>query len=193
MPVRVLVWITEGTWAGCVDAALRYAPADAEFTLLHVAADEIEQAAHGAFAGLLGRGHGRGRDPAMSVANSADASAAELLTAAAERLERPTQSLSRRGRVERVVVAAADDADLLVCARDGDHHRLGPPSLGHHTRFVVDHAPCAVLLVWPDEVPPLDSIPPPPPPGHEPPHKQPSAHKHAPHKAPPRKAPPAQP
>jgi nucleotide-binding universal stress UspA family protein len=169
--MRVLVWITEGTWAGCVDAALRYAPADSEFTLLHVTAEEIEQAAHGAFAGLLGRGHVRGRDPAMAVASSAEATAADLLSAAAERLGRSAQPLSRRGRVERVVVAAADEADLLVCARDGEHDRLGPHSLGPHTRFVVDHAPCAVLLVWPDEAPALDSIPPPPPPGHEPPHK----------------------
>jgi hypothetical protein len=31
---------------------------------------------------------------------------------------------------------------LLIVARDGDRSRLGPKSLGHHTRFVVDHAPC---------------------------------------------------
>jgi hypothetical protein len=49
-------------------------------------------------------------------------------------------------------------------ARDGDRSRLGPHSLGHATRFVVDHAPCSVLLVWPDEPPGLESIPPPPPP-----------------------------
>jgi nucleotide-binding universal stress UspA family protein len=30
------------------------------------------------------------------------------------------------------------------------HGRGGPRSLGHATRFVVDHAPCAVLLVWPE-------------------------------------------
>jgi hypothetical protein len=34
-------------------------------------------------------------------------------------------------------------------------------SLGHATRFVVDHAPCAVMLVWPRETPAIDSIPPP--------------------------------
>ena len=33
---RVVVWITEGTWQGCVDAAARLAPVNAEFTLLHV-------------------------------------------------------------------------------------------------------------------------------------------------------------
>ncbi len=39
--------------------------------------------------------------------------------------------------------------------------RLGPKSLGRYTRFVVDHAPCGVLVIWPDEVPGLASIPPP--------------------------------
>ncbi len=53
--------------------------------------------------------------------------------------------------------------DILVLARDGDHERLGPRSLGPATRFVVDHAPCRVLLVWPDVAPALTTIPPPPP------------------------------
>jgi Universal stress protein family len=65
------------------------------------------------------------------------------------------------------VVEAAQAADLLVVARDGDRHRLGPASLGPATRFVVDHAPCPVLLVWPEETPAVDSLPPPPP--HHPP------------------------
>jgi nucleotide-binding universal stress UspA family protein len=60
------------------------------------------------------------------------------------------------------VLAACADAGLLVLARDGDHTRLGPRSLGHATRFVVDHAPCPVLLVWPEQAPDLTSIPPPP-------------------------------
>ncbi len=66
------------------------------------------------------------------------------------------------------MVAACDGADLLVLARDGER-KLGPPSLGKHQRFVVDHAPSRVLLVWPDEPPGVGEMPPPPPPGHEPP------------------------
>ena len=46
------------------------------------------------------------------------------------------------------MVGACEDADLLVVARDGEA-RIGPKSLGPHTHFVVDHAPCQVLLVWP--------------------------------------------
>jgi hypothetical protein len=59
--------------------------------------------------------------------------------------------------------------DLLVLARDGDHSRLGPRSLGPAARFVVDHAPCRVLLVWADAPPGVDTIPPPP---AHPPHRE---------------------
>jgi hypothetical protein len=108
----VLLWLVEGTWEGCVAAAEPLLPADAEVALLHVAPGEVEEAAGGALAGLLGRGRrGPGHDPA--------------------------------GRIS--------------------------ASLGPVTRFVVDHAPCAVLLVWPDGTPAVESIPPPPPgPPHPP-------------------------
>ena len=60
------------------------------------------------------------------------------------------------------VAAAAEGMDLLVLARDGDHSRLGPRSLGPAARFAVDHAPCRVLLMWADAPPGVDTIPPPP-------------------------------
>jgi arsenical pump membrane protein len=40
--------------------------------------------------------------------------------------------------------------------------RTGPKSLGKATRFVVDHAACPVLLVWPASPPGVATIPPPP-------------------------------
>jgi nucleotide-binding universal stress UspA family protein len=51
---------------------------------------------------------------------------------------------------------------VAVLARDGDRARLGPKSLGKTTRFVVDHAACPVLLVWPGSAPDVATIPPPP-------------------------------
>jgi nucleotide-binding universal stress UspA family protein len=119
--------------------------------------------AEAATAGLLGRAFPRGR-PTRPFQDVADEAASELLAAAAARLGRQdARLLHRRGRVEREVIrAVAENVDLLVVARDGDHARLGPHSLGPATRFVVDHAPCAVLLVWPDEPPGIESIPPPP-------------------------------
>ncbi|MHB8538227.1 MAG: universal stress protein [Candidatus Dormibacteria bacterium] len=169
--MRIVVWLVEGTWQGCIDAAVRHLPADSRFTLLHVTPSDVTEAADAATAGLFGRGF-PGRKPNRRYELVADDEAAKLLAAAAARLGKPdAELLSRSGRVEREVIrAVADAVDVLVVARDGDRSRLGPKSLGHATRFVVDHAPCAVMLVWPDETPGIESIPPPkhgpPPPPH---------------------------
>jgi nucleotide-binding universal stress UspA family protein len=161
--MNVIVWVTEATWAACVDAARGWVPADADVVLLHVTGDEVAAAAHGAFAGLLGRGHPNERDPGSRVEALSASVAEDLLAAAAERLARPATRIERHGRIEHEVIQATADADLLICARDGDRSRLGPHSLAPPTRFVVDHTPCPVLLVWPEPPPGVDSIPPPPP------------------------------
>ena len=138
-------------------------PADAEVTLLHVTSADTARVAEEASRGLLGRGR-PGHRPARPMEEVAGEAAEELLAAAAERLGRGDLRLvARQGRIEREVVDAAAGADLLIAARDGDRSRLGPHSLGPPTRFVVDHAPCSVLLVWPDEPPGVESIPSPPP------------------------------
>ncbi|MFF4783558.1 universal stress protein [Streptomyces griseorubiginosus] len=160
--MAVVVWIVEGNWPACVDAARVLAPADADVVLLHVNPADVPGVAHGAFAGLLGRGHPE-RDPGTRLEELAAASAQELLQAAADRLGRPSTRVERTGRLEREVVAAAEGADLLILARDGDRSRVGPRSLGPASRFVVDHAPCPVLLVWPESPPGLRTMPPPPP------------------------------
>jgi nucleotide-binding universal stress UspA family protein len=169
--VTVIAWIVEGTWPACVDAAGAYAPEGADLVLLHVTGDDVPGAAHGAYAGLFGRGR-PDRDPGTRLQHLAAASAQQLLQAAAERLGRPCTRLERSGRTEREVVAAADGADLLILARDGDHTRLGPHSLSPATRFVVDHASCPVLLVWPATPPPITTIPPAPPRGPRPEHER---------------------
>lgn len=170
--MRVVVWVVEGTWQGCIDAAIEHFPSDSRFTLLHVTPSDVADAADAATVGLFGRGFA-GRKPTRRYDDVADDEASKLLTDAAARLGHPdAELLSRRGRVEREVIrAVAGGVDVLVVARDGDHSRLGPKSIGHATRFVVDHAPCAVFLVWPDETPGIESIPPlkhgpPPPPPH---------------------------
>ncbi|MFJ8082821.1 universal stress protein [Streptomyces sp. NPDC096205] len=157
--MAVVVWIVEGTWPACVDAARARTPADTDVVLLHVTPADVPGAAHGAFAGLLGRGHPE-RDPGTRLEQLAAASAQELLQAAADRLGRACRRIERTGRVEREVVTAAEGADLLILARDGDRTHLGPHSLGPAGRFVVDHAPCPVLLVWPEPPPGLPTLPP---------------------------------
>jgi nucleotide-binding universal stress UspA family protein len=163
--VKIIVWLTESTWPACVDAASDYPGAEA--VLLHVIDPDSVEAAEAARAGLLGRGIPA--TAALAHQTLVDAQAA-LLDAAEARLARPAQRIARTGRVEREVTTACADADPLVLGRDGDHARLGPRSLGRATRFVLDHAPCRVLLVWPDEPPSLATLPaPPPPPAGAPP------------------------
>ncbi len=165
--MNALVWIVEDTWEATVAEAAAFLPIDADVTLLHVASTEAETVARAARHGLLGRHpppHAT-PDPLRAISEQA---AQALLADAQTRLGRPTKLEARRGRVEHEVVAVAERMDILVLARDGDHARLGPRSLGPAARFVVDHAPCRVLLIWPDIPPALATIPPPPPHGAPP-------------------------
>jgi nucleotide-binding universal stress UspA family protein len=172
----VVIWVCEGTWRASVDAGLSLAPAGARFTLLHVTPAEVADAAHGAYLGLFGRGRGVGRDPGARLDELASASATDLLARAADRLGRDCEKIEIYGPAERTVVAASAQADLLVMARDGDRSRLGPKSLGKAARFVVDHAACPVLLVWPESAPDIATIPPPPHHAPPPPHRPPPGH-----------------
>jgi nucleotide-binding universal stress UspA family protein len=148
--MRALVWIVDDTWEATVDEADAFLPADADVTLLHVAPADVESVAEGARHGLLGRPRPRhhGPPPPKPLRAISEEAAAALLTAARERLGRDATTVSLRGRVEREVLDAADQADVLVLARDGDRTRPGPHSLGPAARYVVDHASCRVLLVW---------------------------------------------
>jgi nucleotide-binding universal stress UspA family protein len=169
--MRALVWIIEDTWEDTVDEAAAFLPTDAEVTLLHVASTEPETLARAARRGLLGRQRPPDLEQPLRVIS--EQAAHDLLADAATRLGRPARLDARRGRVKHEVVAAAEGMDFLVLARDGDRERLGPRSLGPAARFVVDHAPCGVLLIWPDVAPALTTIPPPPPPGTPPPESPP--------------------
>jgi nucleotide-binding universal stress UspA family protein len=157
--VRAIVWIAQDSWEATVAAAARWLPPDVEVTLLHVAEEEGEEVVRAAQRGLLGRPHPHAAEERGSVRALSDQAASELLAAAGAALGRPAALQRRRGRLEREVVAACAGMDLLVLARDGERSHLGPRSLGHAARFVVDHAPCAVLLVWSDEAPALERGP----------------------------------
>ncbi len=57
-----------------------------------------------------------------------------------------------RGKPEQVIVRVADEvkaALIVIDARDNptEHPPHGPASVGHTARFVLDHAPCDVLLL----------------------------------------------
>jgi nucleotide-binding universal stress UspA family protein len=161
--MRVLIWIAEETWEACVEQAGELLPAGAEATLLHVAPGDVEALAEGGWAGLLGRRPPR--PPGEALSSISDAEAQALLEAARDRLGRPARLIARRGRVEREVVRASADADLLVLARDGAPGHGGPKSFGPRSRFVVDHVACPVLVLprepWAADAPLLPPEPPP--------------------------------
>jgi nucleotide-binding universal stress UspA family protein len=159
--MRALVWIAEDSWQATVAEAGATLPADTDVTLLHVADDEAQGVVRAARAALLGRPHAMPAAPADALEAISTQAAEELLAQAAAALGRPARTVLRRGRVEREVVAAAAGMDLLILARDGELERLGPRSLGRASRFVIDHAPCRVLLIWPGGAPALITMPPP--------------------------------
>jgi len=153
--MKIIALIAPATWPAVIAAVKRHG--DANITL--VATAEPPAPLVGPPGGLMGR-----RPPEPFPPGLAESAATDLLTQAAAALGAPAPSQVLHGPAERSVVQACADADLLVLARDGDSSRLGPASLGHQTRFIVDHAPCAVELVWPSAPPSVGTIPPPP--GH---------------------------
>jgi nucleotide-binding universal stress UspA family protein len=143
--VAVMVWINPAAaWESAVDAAARLSCDEVILLLV------TEYVGEQAFTGLLGPA---GHEPGEAFAGIEEDQAAALFDEAEARIGRPVRRLWERGVPEHEVVAAAADADMLVCVRDGTRGLPGPGSLGPVTRFVVDHAPCGVLLVWPGEHP----------------------------------------
>lgn len=89
---------------------------------------------------------------AEESAGRATLTEAEAATHAAGAQVTSVETRLERGRPEQVIVAQARDlrADL-VALRPREYPesfpRVGPPSVGHTARFVMDHAPCPVLLL----------------------------------------------
>ncbi len=62
------------------------------------------------------------------------------------------QTQLARGRPEHEIIRVAGEiaSDLIVAGarfKGGSRPAVGPPSVGHVARFVLDHAPCDVLLL----------------------------------------------
>ena len=115
--MRVVIWIAEDTWEGCVDGARGLLDDEAQVTLLHVAPSDVEELASHGSARLLGRHPPPPPGPPLRAI--AEEEAAALLEAARVRLAGPAEIVARRGRIEREVLEACVGADLLIAARDG--------------------------------------------------------------------------
>jgi nucleotide-binding universal stress UspA family protein len=154
---RVLVWVEPGTWEASVQAAADLVPTGvgAQVLLLYVP-DDSDDLLRDAQAGLWGRRRRpqpAATDDGAELLADAEALLHELAGEAVVSIQRGS------GPVERVVTAATENADYLVLGRQGDLSRRGPSSIVKHTRFVVDHAQCRVVLVWPDAAPSAATIP----------------------------------
>ena len=99
------------------------------------------------------------RTPALNPRRSeqmqnAETGAAQDILEEGARYLPGAERISKTGRPEREIVnfALAWNAELVViCPRSPLHGgpTIGPKSVGHVARFVLDHAPCPVLLVRP--------------------------------------------
>ncbi len=173
--MKVTAWIAPGTWTAVINALRDHHTTD-QITLIAVA-DAAQVMPPGTERALMGRGR---RRPHGDTDRIATEQAESLLRTAMQRLVQsagtaegdPAATATSgvaattrvlTGRTEGAVVQAAEATDWLVMARDGDRSRLGPRSLGRAARFVLDHAPCTVELIWPIDPPDLTTIPPPPP------------------------------
>ena len=90
--------------------------------------------------------------PLQEKIQSAEVSAAQDILQEGLRYLTQAETLSREGRPEQEIIQCASDwhADLIViCPRSPAFGgpTLGPKSIGHVARFVLDHAPCPVLLL----------------------------------------------
>ena len=109
--MRACVWLVEGTWQGCIDAAAGSIPADAGVVLLHVTPGDVAEAVEAAAAGRFGRAFS-GHAPAAG-SRRLRTRPHGILAAAAGRLGRPDAELvARRGRVEREVVSAVAEGSI---------------------------------------------------------------------------------
>jgi nucleotide-binding universal stress UspA family protein len=92
------------------------------------------------------------RQPVVQAMLAAEQERAQELLRAGLEAFPGAEPMLRQGLPELEIVNAAAEwqADVvLVCprARYGEPPRMGPRSVGHVARFVLDHAPCPVLLV----------------------------------------------
>ena len=82
---------------------------------------------------------------------SAETSAAQDILQEGARYLPGAERVQKTGRPEREIVNFAQEwkADLIVICPRSPHSggpAMGPKSVGHVARFVLDHAPCPVLL-----------------------------------------------
>ena len=90
--------------------------------------------------------------PRFEQIHQAEQDAARDILEEGRRYLQEAELLRREGRSEHEIVNCAAEwrADLIIVSPRSSQDRnleLGPKSVGHVARFVLDHAPCPVLLL----------------------------------------------
>jgi nucleotide-binding universal stress UspA family protein len=94
------------------------------------------------------------RGPRREQMQQAEQAASQDILNEGQRFIPGSELLSREGRPEREIVNCAVEWNtdlIMICPRSPGGTALppGPKSVGHIARFVLDHAPCPVLLIRP--------------------------------------------
>lgn len=152
--MRVLCAIGRRGGAELARRALELAGANPELTLLYVI-DSGPRRDLDQLTGPLRRGPLGGPVRTRAIEAAEDSASADILAeakAAAQQAGVNATTRVERGRAEQVIVAVAREMGVELLAirareRPEEHPLQGPPSVGHTARFVVDHAPCDVVLV----------------------------------------------
>ncbi|HET6421433.1 MAG TPA: universal stress protein [Geobacteraceae bacterium] len=127
-----------------------------ECLMLHVIDTGPRHDLEGYLAGPLHR-RPHHEEQLRAAEESAGRAAVEEALAAAQKTGQKAEGAIREGTPEKIIVevAAEVQADLIaIWTNEGEtgHPRIGPASVGHTARFVVERAPCDVLLLRDDRL-----------------------------------------
>ena len=133
-----------------------------ECLLLHVIDTGPRHGLEDYLRGPLHRRPHHGRPPHEAAFRNAEEVASRAVVeealAAAKQGGLKAEAAVKEGEPGEIIIQVAREANavlIVIWAREGaaGHPRMGPASVGHTARFVVDHAPCDVLLLREKDIP----------------------------------------
>lgn len=154
--MRVICAIGQRGGSELISRLARIVGGQAECLLLHVIDTAPRHDLEDFLRGPLHRRPDHGESPheadLKAAEESAGRAAIEETMVAARQAGLKAEASVKEGRPEEIIVQVARDeqAELVVIwAGEGaaGHPHIGPAAVGHIARFVIDHAPCDMLLL----------------------------------------------
>lgn len=140
--------------ARLLDRATELLPDGFTWTIVHVVDQRPEEEVERALGHLPGRRphHGAGLDRIHRSVDQLQQDVQHDVEAWLQRAGRTAELAFRYGVPEHEIVALATDlpAEIVIL---GARPETGPHRFGPVSRFVIDHAPCSVLVISPDAGP----------------------------------------